>query len=159
MLIDPLYQSIYPELARLWATGEKAEFRSLVKRTALLVGSMALVGWIGFAIIGRWAIVVTVGQPYQEAYLVAVVYMFALVIAVFTFSFHPSMLAMGLPGKSLRSLLLATAVYFMFLLPLVNILSILGAAISYVLFYVVWSGMMLRYLKGLHMQQTAEEQL
>lgn len=146
MLVDSCYQSIYPELSRLWAAGNARSFISLVKRTSLLIGGIVLCGWLGFIIFGQWLIVLTVGPAFQEAYSVIVVYMFALVIAACTFSFTPSMLAIGLPKNALKALIASTGVYIVMLPLFVNALGIMGASVSYVGFYFVWSGIMLRYL-------------
>ncbi|MCK4829020.1 oligosaccharide flippase family protein, partial [bacterium] len=150
MLIDPLYQSIYPELTKFWSAGKKKAFSSLIKRTTFLVSIVAFGGWLGFIILGKWLIVTTVGISYQNAYMVAVVYMLALVIALLSFSLQPSILAIGLPIISFKVLVLATSVYFVFLLSFVSWIGILGAAISYVIFYVVWSSILFVYLRRRH---------
>lgn len=147
MLSDPLYQSIYPELTKLWTAGDKKRFISLIKRTTLIVGGIASIGWVGFLVFGKWLITLTVGIAYLDAYLVAVVYMFALVISLYTFSFTPTMLAIGLPTNSLKALILATTIYFGTLIVFVNTVGIIGASLSYVGFYIIWSVMMFIYLR------------
>ena len=143
---DPLYQAIYPELAHLWARGRKRACLSLIKRTTLIVGAMGILGWIVFAVSGRWLIAATVGRPYLQAYPVALVYLLALVIAVFAFSLQPSMLAMGLPRNSFKAHLSATVLYLILLVPAVQYMGITGAALASIVYYVVWSGLMVSYL-------------
>ena len=147
MLSNPLYQSIYPELSRLLATGKKKAFRSLIKRSSLLIGTISVCGWLIFILLGNWLIVRIVGSVYQDSYWIAVWYMLALVIATITFSFHPSMLALGLPLTSFKILAFATLVYFALLVPLVSIIGIIGASLSYIAFYLVWSITMFIYLR------------
>lgn len=53
LLTNPLYQSIYPELARLWAADNAKTFRSIIIRSTILVGSIAFVGWVFFISIGE----------------------------------------------------------------------------------------------------------
>lgn len=146
MLTDPLYQSIYPELARLRAAGNRKQFVSLMKRTTLFVSGIAISGWLFFVLWGDWLIALSVGIDYHDAYWIAVIYMFALIIALCTFSFTPAMLAIGLPTNSLRALFSSTVVYFSSLIIFVNLIGILGASLSYVIFYISWSAMMLYYL-------------
>ncbi len=146
-LIDPLYQSIYPELTRLWAGNRKRAFLSLIKRTTLVVGGIATVGWIAFLLCGQWLIAATVGTAYSPAYSVALLYLLAIVIATCAFSLQPSMLAVGLPRSSLKVQVAATAFYLVLLFPLVHILSIKGAALAYVSYYVMWSVFMLWSLR------------
>lgn len=147
-LTDPLYQSVYPELARLWVAGNYKGYLSLIKRSTLIVGFVTLLVWILFALFGKYIIIWTVGPVYQDAYWLAVLYMFALVIAVITFSFQPAMLAMGLPRESFKVQIIATVFYFILLIPLVGWwLGIMGAALSYVLYYVIWSCLMFARLR------------
>jgi len=145
-LIDPLYQAIYPELTRLWASNRKKDFLSLSKRTTLIVGTMAIIGWIGFLLSGRWIIQVTVGPSYLQAYVVALIYLLALVIALWALVLQPSMLAMGLPRNSFKAHTGATFFYFILLFPAVYLLGIIGASLAYVAYYIIWAVLMIRYL-------------
>lgn len=144
---DPLYQSIYPELSRLWAADRKNDFISLVKRTTLFVCVIALIGWLGFTLLGQWLIAWTVGPAYSQAYFVAVLYMLALIIALCAFSLQPAMLAVGLPRNSFKAQVGATALYFVCLFPCVRFLGIIGASLAYVAYYVIWTVLMLCYLQ------------
>ena len=146
MLAEPLYQSIYPELSRLWAAGNTRAFLSLVKRTTFLAGIAAVAAWMGFLLLGKWLIAATVGQQYFEAYRVTAVYLAAMVIAIGGFSLQPSMLAIGLPRNAFKALAAATTLYLLLLFPLVHSLGIQGAPVAYVAYYLVWTAMMLRYL-------------
>ncbi len=146
MLADPLYQSIYPELTKLWAAARRKEFVSLIKRTTLLVTMVAMSGWLGFLLLGQLIIQLTVGTAFQEAYGIAVIYMFALVISLCGFSLQPTMLALGLPRNSFKVQLIATILYLLLLFPVVAWLGIVGAAVAYVLYYLIWTIFMLWYL-------------
>jgi len=147
MLIDPLYQSIFPELSRLWVADNKKKIRSLIKRSTLFVGIIAFCGWLTFIILGNWIITKVVGLEFQDSYWIAVWYMLALVIAMITFSFQPTMLALGLPKTSLKILVISTLIYFIFLILLVKSLGIIGASLSYIVFYLIWSILMFKYLR------------
>lgn len=147
MLSDPLYQSIYPELARLWAAIDLGRFVSLVKRTTLIVGGVTLSAWIGFVVFGRWLVTLTVGEAYLEAYPIAVVYMLALVIALCGVSLQPSMLAIGQPRKSFTAQLISTTLYLALLFPIIRSRGIVGAALTYVIYYLAWSGLMIWNLR------------
>jgi O-antigen/teichoic acid export membrane protein len=138
-LADPLYQSIYPELARLWAAADLRGFFSLISRSTVIVAGAAVAGWVVFVLIGEYVILWTVGSAYQDSYVIAVWYMFAMVIAIGTFSFTPSILAMGLPRLSLKILTVSTVAYLVALWPLVVTWGIVGAPMAYILFYLVWA--------------------
>ncbi len=146
-LLDPLYQSIYPELARLWAADRRKAFLSLIKRTTLLVGGVATVGWVGFLLLGSRLITWTVGAAYSQTYVTAVVYLLALVVALWAFALQPAMLAIGLPRNSFKAQTAATILYLVILFPAVQSLGITGAALAYVLYYVLWVILMTHYLR------------
>jgi O-antigen/teichoic acid export membrane protein len=143
---DPLYQSVFPELAQLWSRQRPDKFVSLMKRTTLFVGAGALLGWLGFLAVGYWLIVWLVGPEYEQAYMVALIYMLGTVIALLTFSFTPALLAMGLPVKTFLANLIATFFYFAVLIPFLLFMGIIGAALAHVVFYLVWSAVMLYVL-------------
>ncbi|MDI6448176.1 lipopolysaccharide biosynthesis protein [Anaerobaca lacustris] len=145
--LDPLYQSIYPELSRLWAADRRRAFVSLIKRATLIVGSVAMLGWLVFILLGQRLIVWTVGPAYSQAYLVAAIYLLALVIALCAFALHPAMLAVGMPRKSFKAQVAATILYLVLLFPAVRTLDISGASLAYVVYYVLWSVLMLYYLR------------
>jgi len=144
--LDPLYQTVYPELTRLRAADHRRAFVALVKRSTLIVGSVGILGWLGFILFGQWLILWTVGPAYSQAYLVAVIYLLALVIALCGFALHPAMLAVGLPRKSFKAQVVATAAYLFLLWPSVHFFSITGAAFIYVIYYIIWSLLMLKLL-------------
>jgi O-antigen/teichoic acid export membrane protein len=148
-LVDPLYQSIYPELAHLWAADRKRAFVSLMKRTTLIVGILALIGWLAFVLLGERLIAWTVGSAYSEAYPVAVVYLLALMIALCAFPLQPAILAVGMPRSSLKAHVLATSLYLFLLGFCVHYFSVLGAALAYVVYYLVWSLLMLKFLSSI----------
>ena len=145
-LADPLSQSIYPELARACAKGDRKCFVSLIKRTTLFTGFAALCGWIAFVVFGRGIIHLTLGPEFHGTYWVAVLYMLAMVVFLCSFTFTPAMLAMGLARRSLLANLAATAVYFTLLFPFVRWAGIAGASLAYVGFFVSWSLLMAFWL-------------
>lgn len=144
--LDPLYQSIYPELTRLWAAKGRKSFVSLIKRTTSLTGAAAFIGWLAFVLFGKWFVELIVGNAYSDAYVVAAIYMLAMIIAIVGFTLQPSMLAVGLPRSSLKANLISTAIYLSTLIPLVYRLGAIGASLAHVGFYLVWCILMLRFL-------------
>lgn len=143
MATDPLYQSVYPELSRLWAAHNAVKFRALIRRSTLFVSGFALTGWLLFVVFGQQIILMTVGDAYHDSYWLAVWYMLAMVIAIVTFSFQPTMLAIGLPKESFKIQVTSTIIYLLLLVPLVGWwFGIVGAAIGYIIYYIIWSLLM-----------------
>jgi len=145
-VFDPLYQSIYPELAALWARHDHRGFVSLIKRATALVGVGAAVGGLGFLVLGRWLIERVVGSAYTGAYIVALIYLAAVTVGLLTFTFQPAMLAVGLPRHSFQAQVVATGAYFLVLFPFVTALDAAGASLAYGVYYLVWAGVMWRRL-------------
>ena len=146
LIIDPFYFSLYPELAKLWAAKQRTRFVSLNKRVTLLAGGLGLIIWVCFAAFGKWLILRIVGEAYIESYIIGVIYMMAIVIAICGFSLQPSLLAIGQPGKSLKSNAVATLLYIVLLFPAVKLLGVVGAPVAYVTYYLIWTILMFRYL-------------
>jgi O-antigen/teichoic acid export membrane protein len=147
MAFDPLYHAIYPELSRFWALRERELFVSLMKRSTLMVGVGAAIGWLGYLIVGEQLIHLAVGEAFTDAYLISVIYMFAMVIALVTFTFQPAVLALGRPRASIVAQLVSTGVYLVFLFAFTPAAGLVGASIAFVLYYVIWSAIMWFYLK------------
>jgi len=145
-LLDPLYHSIYPEFTRFAAAGNKCAFVALLKRATLLVSVLAAGGWLSFLLLGRWFVALTAGTDYSQTYVVAAVYMLALIILLGGFALAPAMLSLGFPRRSLGAVCAATAAYFMALVPLISWWGITGAAIAYVIFALIWLLVMLLFL-------------
>jgi O-antigen/teichoic acid export membrane protein len=118
-----------------------------------MAGGAALLGWGLFTLVGERLILLSVGAAYTASYPIAVWYMLAVVIAIGTFSFTPSILAMGLPRLSLKILVVATVAYLVALGPLVATWGIVGAPVAYVFFYLVWATLTTGFL----LSRTARE--
>lgn len=143
MITDPLYHAIYPDLSRLWAKGEIGPFKRLMFRASMAAGALAIVIWLGFIVLGELFIRLLFGPEFVAAQPVLVVYMLAMVIAIFGLPLQPAMLAMGRPKTSLNVFIASTIFYFIILFPLINYFGVVGAAIAYVLDYVVLTTMMI----------------
>jgi O-antigen/teichoic acid export membrane protein len=141
--IDPLYQSIFPELARLYAKGEVKEFVRFGLRSSLLAGLFALGVWFFFYFFGELVIGLIVGNEYLDAIGVMLWYMMAIVVATVAFPLQPAMLSMGRPHTTLWVHLAATAIYFTALSILLPSIGLVGAGVSYLIYYISWTFFML----------------
>jgi len=152
---DPLYQAVYPELARLWSADRRGEFRRLLDRSVWIGAAPAAASWLLFLALGRPAIALVLGDDYIGVFGVTLVYLMAVGISVATFAYHPSMLSMGRPGESFRILVGATVLYLCLLWPLIAWQELAGAAWAYLCFYLVWSlAMRFRLAVGLSSKES-----
>jgi O-antigen/teichoic acid export membrane protein len=139
---DPLYQAVFPELARLWSRGSYAAFRRLVVRATLLASAGSIVVWVGFLLLGKPFIGLTVGDAYVSGHGAMLTYMAAIVLAVAGFALSPAMLAMGRPKPGFVATLVSTIAYFATLYAFLSAWQLVGAGLAYVLYYVVWTAIM-----------------
>lgn len=139
---DPLYQSVFPELSRLHAEGDRAEFMALIRKTSVFGLIVGLTGSAAFLVFGRQIIVMAFGPQYAEAHTTAMIFMLALVIALAALPLQPALLAVGKPEVSFKINLLSTIIYLAVLLPVTRSYGINGAAAAYVLYYIAWAGLM-----------------
>ena len=141
--IDPLYQSIFPELAKLFSRGEVKEFIRFGLRSAIIAGGVSFCIWLGFFILGKYIILLTVGTEYIGSLGVMLWYMLAIVVAAAAFPLQPAMLSMGLPHTTFWVHLGSTIIYFTALFLLLPCLDLIGAGVAYLIYYISWSLAML----------------
>jgi O-antigen/teichoic acid export membrane protein len=136
--LDPLGQTLYPELAKLWAHNDKAQFRRLVRLSGLSAGIGALLLWLGLLIVGRWLIPFLFGSEYAPAYAATIAYCFAWTFGFWGFAYTHSAMAQGQPRIPLWGNIVATVVYIAVLPFLVQTWDIIGAGVAFTIYYIVW---------------------
>lgn len=141
--IDPLYQSIFPELAKLFSKGAIKEFVRFGVRASVLAGLIALGSWFVFYFFGDYIINITVGSSYSDSMGVMLWYMLAIVVAAAAFPLQPAMLSMGRPHTTFWVHIISTIVYFTVLLILLPSIGLTGAGVAYLIYYILWSLAML----------------
>jgi len=140
---SPLYQAIYPELAKLWSRGDTKEFTRLMTRSSIMAGAGAIIFWFVVVKFGVEILGILFGSNYVNTYEVLVWYILGAVVSVAGFPLMPGMLAMGHPHKSF-AIHLGSALLFFGVLPgLLYMYGIVGAGIAYLIYYIVWTISML----------------
>lgn len=138
-LSDPLYQAIYPELARIWTRGDRQRFVRMIVGTGSVAGCAAVLFWLAFLAFGGVALEWTVGAEYLAARPTLNWYLLAMAIAVGSLPLQPAMLAMGYPKVTLCVRVSAMLVYLPALYAAVAALGVVGAGIAYTLYYATWA--------------------
>lgn len=142
-LSSPLYDAIYPELAKLWSYNDRKAFIRLMVQSGVMAGAGALLIWGGMFLFGTSILKWTVGAEYAGAYVVLVWYMMASVIEVAAFPLQPAMLAMGHPRKTFVVHVVTTVLYFGALVGFLYAYDLPGAGMAYLLYYVMWALLMI----------------
>jgi len=134
-LTNPLFQSLYPELTKLWAKKDFKDFRFVVKRMTYIMGGLSVISWIVFVIWGREIILITTGREFIPAYSVTVWYMLANGIAVTSLPLAPMLLAMGQAHLSFWIQFLPTLIYFPVLFWMLSAWGLNGAGYAYIVYH------------------------
>ncbi|MFA0491378.1 lipopolysaccharide biosynthesis protein [Vibrio splendidus] len=135
---DPIYQAIYPELAKLLANGEVNAAKQVTFKISKYAGMAGLLLYVAFIFFGSMSISLFFGSDFTHAYNIVLVYFFAILISIVSLPLVPVLQSKGLAKEALMNQIKATACYLIVLYPLTNYLSSTGSAISYIIFYVVW---------------------
>jgi O-antigen/teichoic acid export membrane protein len=143
----PLTQVIYPEIAAAAAHADRRRILKLLRVASLLAlcvfGAFLLLFWAG----GASAIRVVLGPGFVPAFEPGLVYLAGTLISAATLAFQPAALALGMPQRSLRVLVVSIVVYAVAFVALAPRFGLMGAAIAYVGFYLTWSFLMVGLLR------------
>lgn len=138
-LTDPIYQTIYPELANLLASGKKDEAKEVAIKVSKFTGLAGIVVYVFFILFGSFAINVAFGSAFIDAYDIVIIYFIAIMISIITLPLTPILFSYGLAKEALYNQVLATLAYVVVLYPLVLYYDAIGAAVAYIVFYIAWT--------------------
>jgi O-antigen/teichoic acid export membrane protein len=140
-LTEPVYQAVYPEFSKMLARNKKLEAKEMAKKISLYAGLIGIMSYILFIFFGEWVIIVLFGKDFLEAYNVSLIYIIAIIIAMFSLPLPPLMHSLGLANYSFYNQLISSFLYCIVLIVLVSKFAMIGAAISMVLFHIIWLSM------------------
>lgn len=146
-LTDPIYQTIYPEFARMLSKGEKLETKRVAIKVASITAASGCVFFLGFVVLGKWAVGLAFGNEFLGAYSITLVYFLAVFIAMVSLPLAPLLLANGLAKEAFYNQLHATIGYVIVLYPLTFYYSAIGTSLAYVVFYLLWIAFTIRTIK------------
>ncbi|MBL3520267.1 oligosaccharide flippase family protein [Arcobacter lanthieri] len=147
-LIDPIYQTIYPEFARLLANNKRQEAKIIAIKISLITAITGFVFYLFFALLGELSIELVFGKEFKDAYNITLVYFLAVFIAMISLPLVPLLLSSSLAKEAFWNQLYATISYGIILYPLIYYYSAIGASIAYIVFYVVWILLTLKTIKN-----------
>ncbi|SMX47308.1 lipopolysaccharide biosynthesis protein [Actibacterium lipolyticum] len=134
----PLRQAIYPEIARIWARGEVARFARVVTRTSTLVFLVAFVCFVPIALNLPAILATFLGEEFRDAASLVTVQALAVIVYLSGIILNPTLLSMGKDKELVRITIIATIAFFALFVPLVKTFGATGAAISHLLFNLIW---------------------
>ncbi len=139
-LIDPIYQTIYPELMSLYEKANNVEFWRLIRYSSITIGSLMTCIVLSFAITGNWALGFAFGAQYQAAYAVTLLCLCANIAWGFAQPLSPAMIAMGKVKSNLLIHTVTTLSYMAMLMVMIPMWGLIGTGIAFFLFFLLWSG-------------------
>ena len=137
-LTGPFYQSIYPELARFLANNDHTSMVQLMRQSAILLGSLTLICWLGFMLLGKTFLALVFGADFTAAYSVAAWCIGGMVVWGATHPLSPAMMAWHQAGTALKINFATTCIYVVALYLLTSALGLEGAGVALLTFYIIW---------------------
>ena len=127
-----LIPALYPELARLRATGGDLAMRKLAGQIATLGGAVAGALLLISALVGKPLIVLIMGKAYGGASDIMTWQVGAAAIGVLALPLEPMLVSMRAAGAALRVRVVVSAIFLLALTPLVKGLGLTGAGAALV---------------------------
>lgn len=139
----PIQQAIYPDVARLWARGERTRFKKTAIQIGVVPGTAAGLLLILLSLKVDPLVALVIGGSFQGASDLIVVQMLAATIFLFGVALRPAILSMGRHQHLLALAALATLLFYGWLVISLPLLGVVGASWAHVVFNFVWVGGML----------------
>ena len=145
---NPVYQAIYPELAKLLAVNLWQNAISILHKISLILTMVCLIGYFLLILVGEQLIVFAFGLEYISASGVLNIYFIAIGIAICTSAYYPFQLSMGRVGAALSNQIIATILYVPVVCAAIFFYGLNGAALGYVFYYFILSGLTAKSVYG-----------
>lgn len=124
--------ALYPELAKMRASGGQQAMTKLAVQIALIGGAAAGVLLLVSLVAGRWILTTVMGESYGAAAGVMNWQVAAAAIGVMTLPLEPMLVSMRAAGAALAVRLVVVVVYLAALVPLINAFGLTGAGAALV---------------------------
>ncbi|QAY78044.1 lipopolysaccharide biosynthesis protein [Sphingosinicella sp. BN140058] len=102
---------IYPDVARIWARGQRERFRSTVLQTQAALAGVGLAGLAAAWLLGEWIIRIGPGALYAAAYPLLLTQLVAVVLTMHAAPSRSALLAMHRPGLVLAVSAVGVAIF------------------------------------------------
>ncbi|MBI2300044.1 MAG: lipopolysaccharide biosynthesis protein [Armatimonadetes bacterium] len=110
-VLGPVYQAVYPELARLLGSGRRDVFKRLVAGMSRATLVPVAVLFVAAVTVGKWAIAVTTGPAFVAAYPALVWFSLGVCVQAAAFAWPAAILALGRADCLLGVGMVASVVY------------------------------------------------
>jgi O-antigen/teichoic acid export membrane protein len=125
-----LIPAIFPELARLAATGSVQAMRALTTHSLAIAAAAAVVCFLAIWLFGDLLLRLVAGEAAVAAHPVMLLLGAAALLTLWAFPLEPLLISVGLEAAALRARLVATLLYVPMLIALVPLMGLIGAGIA-----------------------------
>lgn len=129
---------VFPDVARLWAAKDYRGFDRLVRQTEWILAGFGVAMFLGFALTGKFVIGVVAGPAFAGASTLLTVQMAALALTMCGTVMRSALLAMGESALVLKTVLLATAIFYAVALALIPLIGAMGANVAQMALGAAW---------------------
>jgi O-antigen/teichoic acid export membrane protein len=148
----PIQQAIYPDLARIWARGEKQRFRRMVLRISASLTIFSTVAILGVAYFMELIVEIAFGEAFKPVTPLINIQLFAVALFLSGNILGPALMSMGADKALMTVSIIATAAFFVAIVPLVELFGTAGAVLCQVIFNLIFLtgswGLFLRFTAG-----------
>jgi len=137
MITNPLYDSLFPELTKMWAAGDISAYNRFIRKLTIVSGTLIIVAALVFSVVAPWIVNLTVGEDFLPAVAAIRVMVWGIVIAVTFVWARPTVIAIGKPQIGNLAGGIGVVLYVAISLIIVPLWSYLGTATMFLLPYVV----------------------
>lgn len=136
-IVRPIQQAIYPDLARIWARGEKQRFRRIVLRVNASLTIFATVAILGAAYFMELIVEIAFGEAFKPVAPLIDIQLFAVALFLSGNTLGPALMSMGADKALLTVSIIATAAFFAAIVPMLDHFGVAGAVLCQVMFNLV----------------------
>ncbi len=131
-------QVLFPEMARLLAGREYNHFWTLFTKVTLAATILSLVTFIAVGMNMTFFVELFFGSDFRDAILVVNILFLTAMTYLATVLFNPAMLSLGLDSALVRITAVSTGAFAVAFVPVTYLLGVSGAALSHLLYNLVW---------------------
>ena len=140
-IIDPFFVAIYPDLARLHATGRSDSALQLVRRSSLTLGACGVLGLIVFLAVGEPLMVLILGESFRSAYAVTAWCVVGSVIWAFAQPISPMLMVYGRTSALFGINIVMTALYLIAVPFAAIAVGASGVGAAFACYLLLWTGL------------------
>ena len=133
----PIQQAIYPDLARIWARGEKQRFRRIVLRVNASLTIFSTVAILGAAYFMELIVEIAFGEAFKPVAPLIDIQLFAVALFLSGNTLGPALMSMGADKALLAVSIIATAAFFAAIVPMLDHFGAAGAVLCQVMFNLI----------------------